>query len=145
MAFSRHPSLRTGLADFPHPALQLVISPLRLARLRAGYGHREQPVFGEVGIGPELVVAHSHPAFQTVAFAQDGSHSSAYPTVQVSERTFLAVLEITKPSAQGAIHLRNDLFQAFAIGPSGFLANGFFELFQTLLARPFHAALKVIA
>ena len=41
MAFSRHPSLRTGRADFPHPALQLVISPLRLARLGTGYGHRE--------------------------------------------------------------------------------------------------------
>src|SRR5437667_10138672 len=145
MAISRHPSLRTGRADFPHPALQLVISPLRLARLGAGCGHREQPAFGEVGIRPELVVSHSDPPFQVVALAQDGSQSSAYPTVQVSKRTFLAVLEIRKPSTQGAVHLRNDLFHAFAVGPSGFLANGFFELFQALLAWPSHAALKVVA
>src|SRR3989442_2647477 len=145
MAFLRHPSLRTGRADFPHPALQLVISPLRLARFGTGCGHREQPVFSEVSIGPELVVSPPHPSFQTVALAQDGSHSSPYPTVQVSERTFLAVLEVAKPSAQGAIHLRDDLFQAFAVGPSSLLANGFFELFQTLSARPFHASLKVVA
>ncbi len=40
MAVAGHPSLRTGLADFPHPALQSVSHPLvaglvRLARAKA--------------------------------------------------------------------------------------------------------------
>src|SRR6266516_7316037 len=80
-----------------------------------------------------------------MTLAQDSSHSSTYPTVQVPERTFLTMLEITKPSTQNTIHLNNDLFQAFAIGPSCLLANGFFELFQAFPARPFHASLKMVA
>jgi hypothetical protein len=47
------PSLRTGQADFPHPALQLVVLPQRgpripMRRLRVG----EQPTIGLAGSGP---------------------------------------------------------------------------------------------
>jgi hypothetical protein len=36
MARVRHPSLRTGRADFPHPALQSVGSGMSMARLFPG-------------------------------------------------------------------------------------------------------------
>jgi len=47
------PSLRTGQADFPHPALQLVVLPPRgLTRQRASVLQRKQPVLGEEGLRP---------------------------------------------------------------------------------------------
>lgn len=53
----RPPSLRTGLADFPHPALQLMVLPQRgLNELRSGIPQIEQPEFSEEMIWPFLMV-----------------------------------------------------------------------------------------
>src|SRR5208283_6212266 len=50
------PSLRTGLADLPHPALQLVVLPPRgLANRIIGVLQAEQPMFGKEGIDASCV------------------------------------------------------------------------------------------
>ncbi len=54
MAVVGHPSLRTGLADFPHPALQLVSHPLvaGLVRLAWAKAYREiSPSFSKNALG----------------------------------------------------------------------------------------------
>ena len=54
MAVVGHPSLRTGLADFPHPALQLVSHPLAagLVRLARAKAYREiSPSFSKNALG----------------------------------------------------------------------------------------------
>ena len=54
MAVAGHPSLRTGLADFPHPALQSVSHPLAagLVRLARAKAYREiSPSFSKNALG----------------------------------------------------------------------------------------------
>ena len=54
MAVVGHPSLRTGLADFPHPALQSVSHPLAagLVRLARAKAYREiSPSFSKNALG----------------------------------------------------------------------------------------------
>ena len=54
MAVADHPSLRTGLADFPHPALQSVSHPLAagLVRLAKAKAYREiSPSFSKNALG----------------------------------------------------------------------------------------------
>ena len=54
MAVAGHPSLRTGLADFPHPALQSVSHPLAagLVRLAKAKAYREiSPSFSKNALG----------------------------------------------------------------------------------------------
>ena len=54
MAVADHPSLRTGLADFPHPALQSVSHPLvaGLVRLAWAKAYREiSPSFSKNALG----------------------------------------------------------------------------------------------
>ena len=54
MAVVGHPSLRTGLADFPHPALQLVSHPLAAGRVRLAWAkaYRElSPSFSKNALG----------------------------------------------------------------------------------------------
>ena len=54
MAVAGHPSLRTGLADFPHPALQSVSHPLvaGLVRLVWAKAYREiSPSFSKNALG----------------------------------------------------------------------------------------------
>ena len=54
MAVVGHPSLRTGLADFPHPALQLVSHPIAagLVRLARAKAYREiSPSFSKNALG----------------------------------------------------------------------------------------------
>ena len=54
MAVAGHPSLRTGLADFPHPALQSVSHPLvaGLVRLAWAKAYREiSPSFSKNALG----------------------------------------------------------------------------------------------
>ena len=53
----RPPSLRTGRADLPHPALQSVVCSSGLASQGKGRGHGEQPLLGKVGVGPALMVS----------------------------------------------------------------------------------------
>src|SRR5215468_1966904 len=52
----RSPSLRTGRADLPHPALQLVVLPARgLTGQTMGVRQRVQPPFGKERIRPALM------------------------------------------------------------------------------------------
>src|SRR5882672_1293209 len=142
------PSLRTGLADFPHPALQLVVLPPRgLAGQGMSFLQAKEPMLGKEGIGPALMIGavnFGHP-FVAETFAQEASQPPADPAVHQSECRAMAVLEVLEPSSQGAVHVRDDHGKALSRGSFGLGADRILELRQALLARPATARLEVIA
>ena len=77
---TRHPSLRTGLADFPHPALQLEVLPCNgLACFHIGIVQTEVPMFQKEGVRPSVMISPTPAPSQMGTFAQDGSKPNAYP------------------------------------------------------------------
>src|SRR3954465_13734060 len=93
------PSLRTGLADLPHPALQSVVLPARgLMGLSIGREVGEQPVLSKEGIGPEMMVYTPTSSSLTLPVAEDASKAHSHPLVQGLKRSLVAVLEIFKPA-----------------------------------------------
>src|SRR5947209_15606976 len=77
------PSLRTGRAGLPHPALQLVVLPQRgLTGLYMGCHQTHQPLLGEKGIGPAMMVGSSATAFASGSATQDAAQAHAYPAVE---------------------------------------------------------------
>src|SRR3954462_7543872 len=66
------PSLRTGLADLPHPALRLVVLPPRgLTELGVGCGKGKQPLLSKEGIRPAVVVQTPGSAFPLLAMTEN--------------------------------------------------------------------------
>src|ERR1700722_5622986 len=66
------PSLRTGRADLPHPALQLVVLPLRgLTCLLMGCRQREQPLLQKESVGPAVMIGPSATAAKSLPLAQN--------------------------------------------------------------------------
>jgi len=58
------PSLRTGRADFPHPALQSVVSTRPDEQLMS-LGHGEETQLPEVGVSPSLMITAATAAAQS--------------------------------------------------------------------------------
>src|SRR5205085_8350334 len=74
----RTPSLRTGQADLPHPALQLVVLPsLGLTSLGIGGDKGEQPMFGKECIGPAIMIVSSSSSFSAVTTPQNAAQPRA--------------------------------------------------------------------
>ncbi len=70
--FNRHPSLRTGLADLPHPALRLALTSLvETNGFLSGCFQAEQTEFGKVPVGPKVVVDSSTPTSFSLTFPID--------------------------------------------------------------------------
>src|SRR6266850_2011905 len=80
--FSR-PSLRTGRADLPHPALRLALCSI--AETGKIFGSErfqvQEPELCKVAVAPALMIASSAAACASSAFAQDRAQSSAHPCV----------------------------------------------------------------
>jgi hypothetical protein len=65
------PSLRTGRAGFPHPALRLMVLPLGgLNETNVGCIQGKQPCFVEIGIRPTLVIFAASSSAPALALAQ---------------------------------------------------------------------------
>jgi hypothetical protein len=76
------PSLRTGRADLPHPALQLVINLTRRPTGRdLGLRHAEQAQLGEVVVAPRLMICAPAAAALARALAQDRAKPAADVTI----------------------------------------------------------------
>jgi hypothetical protein len=88
--------LRTGLADFPHPALQLVVSCITETDDFRDFGFQQAkaPQFDEVAVEPALVVSAASSALAAASLSQDRSQSHAYPSVDTSQFAVLGVFEI---------------------------------------------------
>src|SRR5690606_20104412 len=72
------PSLRTGRADFPHPALQLV-DLTRADESVTGINKGEEPVSLEVGYGPALMISAPSTSSQLHATTEDAAQAPANP------------------------------------------------------------------
>src|SRR5260370_1259135 len=141
----RPPSLRTGQAVLPHPALQSVDSLQRLTRYLPGCGHREQPELREVPIGPANVGPTPSGAALSMASAQDASQSHPHPAVDGRKRRPVPVLEVLEPASQYRVEAGDDGFQAVAIVSLREVADLVLELHEALAARPLLVALEAVA
>src|SRR5215471_9201253 len=144
----RSPSLRTGRADLPHPALQSVVLPARgLAGHDVGLLQAKQPKRGKVGIGPARLVGPIcfGTPFPMASFAQDASQPAAHKAVFHAECRTVAVLEVFIPAPQRPVHVGDDLGHAVPRGPLGLCPDRIPELLAALLARPALAGLEVVA
>src|ERR1700744_4838809 len=102
------PSLRTGLADLPHPALRLVVSPARgLADRLIGFLQTEQPTLGKEAVGPARLICTANIGNPSplLLLAQQAPQPPAYPTVQVAEGPRPAVLEVAEPAPQRRVEM----------------------------------------
>src|SRR6202012_3559564 len=139
------PSLRTGRADLPHPALQSVVLPARgLTGLSVGCDEGEQPKLSKEGVGPAVMIPAQSPAFATLPTAQDAPQTHPDPPVQVPEGRPVAVFEVFKPASLGSPEIGDDPLQAVPTGPRGLGSDLVLQLSQALRARPAIAALAVI-
>src|SRR3990172_7801799 len=126
------PSLRTGRADLPHPALRSVVRFHGLAKQLVVLGETEEPKLLEVGIRPSEVVMTSSPAFSFRAFSQNAPQPHQYVRIDGIERSTRAVFEVLEPASQCRIHPFDDLRQCFTARAGRLLANAAAQL---LLAR----------
>jgi hypothetical protein len=97
----RRPSLRTGLADFPHPALQLVVLPRRgLAEFPMGVLKTEKDwFFSKEFIRPAKMIHIAAFAPCTLAaLSQNTAQTTSYPAIKRRKCPLMAMLEILKPS-----------------------------------------------
>src|SRR5947207_660543 len=141
----RPPSLRTGRADFPHPALRLVGSLQRLTRCCPGCGHREQPELREVDVGPANVGPPPPGASLSVATAQNASQPHSHPSIQRRERPSVSVFEVLKPTSQYGVEAVDDGLEAVAVVPLREAADVVLELREAFLSRPLLACFEVVA
>src|SRR6266550_811503 len=131
------PSLRTGRADLPHPALRLVVHLRRgLTYLRMGDCQREQAMLDKESVWPAMMIQPAAAPTSTVTNTENAAQAHTDPTIQDHESKTTAVLEVLKPSFHGPIDLQDDDRQAIAVRPFGFLANGILKLLETLSSRP---------
>src|SRR2546426_197349 len=79
------------------------------------------------------------------ALAQDTPQPHPDPGVERSEGASMTMFEILKPAPQRAIDVGDDLLQAMALSASRLGPHRVFELPETLLPRPLHPPLEVIA
>src|SRR5207245_125860 len=98
------PSLRTGRADLPHPALRSVVLPPRgLTGQSMGITQGEEPQLGKESVGPTLMVESPTPPLPTSATPQDATQAHPQPAVQAGERGAMTVLKIPKPAWQAPV------------------------------------------
>ena len=102
---ARRPSRQTGRADFPHPAFQLMMLPLRgLNDLGMGRFQTKQPMTGKEGIRPALMISTATRSTTTAAFAQNATQPHADPSVYRTERVPVTVLEVREPTSERIVH-----------------------------------------
>ena len=126
------PSLRTGLADLPHPALRSVVfSSMETGDFRdSGLFQAEEAKRAEVAVGPSLVIGSPSSAPTSTTFAQDRPEPSADPSVDVGQLGRVDVLEVTIPTLQRPVEPGHDRRHALAIGPARPGFDGFARLAQ---------------
>src|SRR5271169_2411372 len=112
-----------------------------LTRFGVGCYQTLQPTFGKECVRPALMVRSSATSFQSPSSSEDTAQTHSYPAVDESESLWQAMLEVSKPARQRAIHIGDDLRQRVTVRTMSFLADGIFELVQTFLSRPMLQAL----
>src|SRR5579862_1562514 len=94
------PSLRTGLADFPHPALQLASDSFTegVTVRNVGMFQAEQPLRFKVSIWPSVVITSRCSVRSSTPSTQDISQPASDPFVRAHHRASARMLEVSIPS-----------------------------------------------
>ena len=79
-------------------------------------------------IGPAMMIETAATSSATVTMTEDAAQTHTDPTIEHNESETTAVLKVLKPTFHGPIHVQDDDRQAIAVGPSGLLTDGIFEL-----------------
>lgn len=133
----RLPSLRTGRADFPQPALPLIVLPQRgLTRLRNGTCQGQGPVLGKERIWPALLVTPTSPTGLARPVAEDPPQPHADPIVHGRERACATVWEVLEPTPQRPVHRGDQIRPAGAVRPPRPATERLLELLQAFLPWP---------
>ena len=93
-----------------------------------GFQQAKEPKFGEVAVGPALVVSASTSAFAAASLSQDGAQSHAYPSVNTSKFVVIGVFEVAIPAGKRPVDVRHDGFHALSVGPPRPGFDGFAQL-----------------
>src|SRR5438552_18202845 len=102
------PSLRTGLADLPHPALRLMVHLRRgLTGLRMGGCQGIQAMHSKESIGPAMMIDAAAAPSATLTMAENTTHTHTDPAIQRTICHAAAVLNILKPSLQRPVHVQD--------------------------------------
>ena len=140
------PSLRTGQADFPHPALQLVVLPPRgLTGQRIGALQRKEALLVKERNRPAQMIPAAMPSPSVASLAQQATHSHTHPLVHQRERRAVTVFEVRKPSGQAAVQVRDDRRQAVPVSSPGLDSNRVLQLLQALSPRPTQTTFEMVA
>src|SRR5712692_1868883 len=110
---TRSPSLRTGQAGLPHPALRLMVLPPRgLTGRHMSLYQTVQSLCRKVRIGPTHRIRPAAPATALVPLPQQAPQTHPDPLVQTVKHLPYAVLEVPEPAPQGPVHVPNHAAQA---------------------------------
>ena len=125
-----HPPLRTGQADFPHPAHQLVVCSITETGdfEFLGIKQAEEPKFREVAVGPALMVGAMTAAFATATFSKDGAQSHADPSIDCCQLAVFNVFEVGVPADECSVQVHHDGVHTSPVGPAGPCSDGFAQL-----------------
>ena len=109
-----------------------------------GCNEGEQPLLSKEGIAPAVMVRPSAPTPTAPTFPEYAAQAHAYPGVQRSKGSIMAVFEILKPAFEGPVDIRDNREETMAIITPGLVTDRIPEFRQTLTPGPAYAPFKMI-
>ena len=77
-----------------------------------GCGKTEQPMLGEEGIAPAMMIGTPTATAKSETFSQDAAETHSNPTIEIGIRAVVtAVLEIREPTPKSSVHAGHDAFE----------------------------------
>src|SRR5947209_20384709 len=110
-----------------------------------GFFQAVEPLVGEEGVTPAVMVFPTTPAGQPHPLAEDAPQAHPDPPAQGRERPLVAVLEVPKPAAKCRGERRDDRRKALARGPLRLRSDRLLELLQALRSGAAGAVLEPVA
>src|SRR5688500_3280078 len=114
----------------------MVLPPRGLTGQDMGLRQTEEPLLGEVGVGPALVIQPPTSASAFAAFPQDAAQAASDPAIEGEKLPPPMVLEVLEPATQRPVQRPEDLAQRVPICPLRLGANRGLELGGALLPGP---------
>jgi len=104
----------------------------------------KEPSSPKESVRPSIMVIAPADPLPLGTTTEDTPQAAPYPLVKVRKSSPITVLEVFKPSAKGAVHIRNNAFQRVPVGSSRLRTNDFLQLSEALLPWPSGLSLKMI-
>src|SRR5260370_18532367 len=110
-----------------------------------GFTQAVQPVFGEEGIRPALVVRSPSPTVASVPLTQKAAQTTTNPAVQRGVDVPVTMTKVREPALQRRSQRRHDAQHTVPIGPACLDPDRVLELVQAFLPRQTQVAPEVVA